>query len=285
MKKSHFAPTILLLHLCVFINGQNAVVQDKKTDPAIKATDYFGNPYTALNAHSHNDYENTIPFRLAYDHHFGSIEADIWAVNGNLFVSHNKQDIKPERTLDALYLEPIVKLFRANGGQAWNNSKSTFQLLIDLKTDVEPTLSMLVEKLKHYPDVFDPGVNKNAVRIVITGNRPDPSGFINYPDFIYFDGILNQKYDEDQLKRVALFSENLRNIIKWDGEGEMSEDERIRLQNVIDSVHSLEKKIRFWNAPDNINSWDTFIKMRIDFINTDNIVKLAEFLNNQDKIS
>jgi len=239
---------------------------------------YFTPTYSTLNAHSHNDYENTIPFRLAYDNRFGSIEADIWAVNGDLFVSHNKQDIKPERTLDALYLEPIVKLFRANGGQAWNNSKSTFELLIDLKTDVEPTLSMLVEKLKLYPDVFDPVVNKNAVRIVITGNRPEPSGFSKYPDFIYFDGVLNLKYDDSQLKRVALFSENLRNIIKWNGEGEIGKDEKIRLQAVIDSVHALDKKIRFWNAPDNINSWNTFMKMKIDYINTDHIVKLAEFL-------
>lgn len=279
MKKSFSVSTILLFHLCILINGQDLDVQDKKAVAGIRESDYFGNPYTTLNAHSHNDYENTIPFRLAYDHHFGSIEADIWAVNGNLFVSHNKQDITPERTLDALYIEPVVKLFRANGGRAWNDNNSTFELLIDLKTDVEPTLSMLIEKLKKHPDVFDPGINGNAVRIVITGNRPDPSGFSQYPDFIYFDGLLSRKYDEKQLKRVALFSENLKNIIKWNGDGEIGKDERIRLQHVIDSVHSLDKKIRFWNAPDDVNSWKTFIKMRVDFINTDHIVKLAEFLN------
>jgi alkaline phosphatase len=55
--------------------------------------------YTTLNAHSHNDYANDIPFWLAYINHFGSIEADIWAVNGDLFVSHNMNDIKHERTL------------------------------------------------------------------------------------------------------------------------------------------------------------------------------------------
>jgi alkaline phosphatase len=283
MKKTLSAATVLIFQLCIAVQGQNVTVAEKKADLGKIATDYFGNPYSTLNAHSHNDYENTIPFRLAYDRHFGSIEADIWAVNGDLFVSHNKQDITPERTLDALYLEPIVKLFRANGGQAWNDSKSTFELLIDLKTSVEPTLSMLAEKLEKYPDVFDPAINENAVRIVITGNRPDPSGFSKYPDFIYFDGLLNQKYDDKQLKRVALFSENLKNIIKWNGEGEISQDERTRLQGVIDSVHSLDRKIRFWNAPDDVNPWNTFIKMKIDYINTDHIIKLSEFLNNPAK--
>jgi alkaline phosphatase len=279
MKRLLFTLTFLLFHLFNNVQGQNVTVQDKRTDLNIRASDYYGNPYSTLNAHSHNDYENTIPFRLAYDNHFGSIEADIWAVDGDLFVAHNRSDIKSDRSLARLYIEPAVKLFRENGGRAWSGKEGTFQLLIDLKTDVEPTLSMLVEKLKKYPDVFDPSINKNAIRIVITGNRPDPSGFSKYPDFIYFDGVLDLRYDDSQLKRVALFSENLRNIIKWNGEGEMDKEEKIRLQDVIDSVQSLGKKIRFWNAPDNINSWNTFIIMRIDYINTDHIVELAEFLN------
>ena len=238
--------------------------------------------YTTLNAHSHNDYANEVPFRLAYDNHFGSIEADIWAVNGDLFVAHNKADIKPERSLDILYIQPIVKIIKENKGKPWKDNSSTFQLLIDLKTTVEPTLTLLVEKLKQYPDVFDPEVNKHAIRIVITGNRPEPSEFDKYPDYILFDGILNQKYNIQQLSRVALYSENLRKFTLWNGEGEIIEKDKIRLQNVIDSVHSLNKKIRFWNAPDNVNAWNTFINMKVDYINTDQIIKFSEYLNNRE---
>lgn len=237
--------------------------------------------YSTLNAHSHNDYANDVPFMLAYNNHFGSIEADIWAVKGDLYVAHNLSDIKSERTLDALYLQPIVKLFTANKGKAWSDHSSTFQLLIDLKTTTEPTLSLLVEKLKKYPEVFDPEINENAVRIIITGNRPEPSEFNKYPDFIFFDGILNMKYDRQQLKRVTLYSENISKFTKWRGEGEIIEKEKIHLQNIIDSVHMSDKKIRFWNAPDNINAWKTFIEMRCDYINTDHIIELSEFLKNQ----
>jgi alkaline phosphatase len=237
--------------------------------------------YTTLNAHSHNDYANDIPFWLAYINHFGSIEADIWAVNGDLFVSHNINDIMPERTLDALYIQPVVKLVRHNKGKAWNDHPSTFQIMIDLKTTVEPALSLLIEKLKKYPDVFDPRVNENAVRIVITGNRPDPEQFSDYPDFIFFDGNVNRKYNELQLKRIALYGENLKQFTTWNGEGNIIETERIRLQSVIDSVHSLHKKIRFWNAPDNINAWEIFMKLKTDYINTDHIYELSDYLNNR----
>jgi alkaline phosphatase len=234
--------------------------------------------YSSLNAHSHNDYENDTPFVLAYDNHFGSIEADIWAINGELFVSHNEKDILPSRTLDSLYIRPIVRIYRQNGGRAWVNYPGTFQLLIDLKTPVEPTLSLLIQKLIQYPDVFNPEINKNAVRIVITGNRPDPGKFMNYPVFVFFDGNVALKYNKKQLKRIALYSENFKNFSSWNGEGNIIEKEKVRLEAVIDSVHSVKKKIRFWNAPDGINSWDTFMKMKIDYINTDHIRELADHL-------
>ncbi len=150
--------------------------------------------YSTLNAHSHNDYENDPPFMLAYNNHFGSIEADIWAVNGELFVSHNEKDIIPSRTLDSLYIKPIVRIFRHNGGKAWKDNQGTFQLMIDLKTPVDPTLSLLIQKLANYPDVFNPRINKNAVRIVITGNRPEPAKFLNYPAFVFFDGNVELRY-------------------------------------------------------------------------------------------
>jgi L-ascorbate metabolism protein UlaG (beta-lactamase superfamily) len=239
--------------------------------------------YTTLNAHSHNDYVNPVPFKLAYENHFGSIETDIWAVNNELFVAHSRAEIKQENTLDSLYIQPVVRIFRQNNGKAWIDFSSAFQLLVDLKTLTEPTLSLLVQKLKNYPDVFDTSVNKNAIRVVITGNRPVASDFSKYPEFISYDGILGQGYNEQQLKKVALYSENIKIFTQWNGEGEMAPKDKIRLQHVIDSVHTLNKRIRFWNAPDDVNAWETFMSMGVDFINTDHIVKFAEFINQKRK--
>lgn len=236
--------------------------------------------YTTLNVHSHNDYEQKIPFFLAYNAHFGSIEADIWAVNGTLYVAHDSADITPSRTLEALYLQPIAKYFRQNGGKAWNDSPATFQLLIDLKTQTEPTLSLLVTLLKKYPDVFNASMNKNSIPVVITGNRPGPAEFNKYPANITFDGKLNLKYDAAQLKRVALFSEDLEIFTRWKGTAAIPEKEEKRLKQVIDSVHGLNKKIRFWDAPDRAYAWRTLMKLKVDYLNTDHIQDLATYIEN-----
>ena len=237
--------------------------------------------YTTLNAHSHNDYEQKIPFYLAYASHFGSVEADIWAVGEELLVAHSKAEITSERTLDSLYIKPIVNFFRKNGGKAWADHGSTFQLMIDLKTAFEPTLSLLVEKLKKYPDVFDPAVNENAIRIVITGNRPAPSDFAKYPLFIFFDGNITLQYNELQLKRIALYSENLADFVTWKGKAPLQVKEEKRLTQIIDSVHGLQKKIRFWNAPDDAFAWKTLMNLKVDYINTDHIKELSTYLQNK----
>lgn len=236
--------------------------------------------YTTFNAHSHNDYEQKTPFYLAYNAQFGSIEADIWAVDGELFVAHNKTEIAAVNTMDHLYIKPIVALFKKHGGRVSADPSYTFQLLIDLKTKVEPTLTLLTDKLKKYPDVFDPAVNKNAVRITITGNRPDPSGFKAYPEFIYFDGNIKKNYDADQLKRVGIYSENLAFFTSWKGMGAIPAQEEIRLKQIIDSVHGINKRIRFWNAPDSPEAWKMLMKLKVDLINTDHIPELSAFLKN-----
>ena len=74
--------------------------------------------YSPAQAHAHNDYEHTIPFWQAYDQQFGSIEADIYARNGQLYVAHDSADISDSRTLNALYIQPIVGKVRANKGKA-----------------------------------------------------------------------------------------------------------------------------------------------------------------------
>ncbi len=235
--------------------------------------------YSTLNAHSHNDYEQKVPFEWAYNAHFGSIEADIWEVNGELFVAHNRDQIISERTLDALYIQPIVARFKANKGKAWSDREGTLQLLIDLKTPFNPTLDLLAKKLEKYPEVFDPAVNPNAVHVVVSGNMPEPSQYSNYPAIISFDGRPNQKFSPEQLKRVAIISDNLANHIAWRGKEPISDAEKNKLKALISSIHELKKPVRFWNSPDTPEAWQVMKSLQVDFINTDHIQELADFLN------
>src|SRR5213596_3180460 len=87
-------------------------------------------PIPLIHAHAHNDYEHKRPLLDALDHGFCSVEADIWLINGKLFVAHDFRDVKTNRTLESLYLEPLRERVRKNGGRIYPDGPE-FTLLID----------------------------------------------------------------------------------------------------------------------------------------------------------
>ncbi|GAB3986117.1 hypothetical protein GCM10028807_02840 [Spirosoma daeguense] len=232
--------------------------------------------YSTAQAHSHNDYEQTIPFWQAYDQQFGSIEADIYARDGKLYVAHDSVSITSERTLEALYIKPMVDKVRANKGKIYAGAKHELQWLIDLKSPARLALPLLVQALNAYPDVFG---EKAPVNVVISGNVPSPDQFATYPIWIQFDGRPDVTYTPDQLAHVGLISQDFARYTRWNGKGLIVKKERSKIQDVIRQVHQQGKKIRFWATPDNINTWKTLMNLGADFINTDQIAPLGEFLS------
>ena len=86
--------------------------------------------------HSHNDYEQRVPFYQAYAQQVASIEADIYTTGkaNELKVAHDLKDVANAPTIDEAYITPLVNLFKQNGGRPWKNSDKTLILLVDLKT-------------------------------------------------------------------------------------------------------------------------------------------------------
>jgi alkaline phosphatase len=231
--------------------------------------------YTSVNTHSHNDYEQEQPFTLAYQHGFGSIEADIWLKDGNIFVAHDAKDIRSSRTLAALYLQPIDSILKVNKSIYPHAQK--LQLLIDIKTEALSSLSALIEVLKQYPSIIE---NKRII-IAVSGNRPDPKKYAEYPSFIYFDGRPTEVYSREALKKVALISEAFYKFSLWKGEGSMREEEKKKMMEVVEASHQMKKPFRFWATPDTKDAWKMLMDIQTDFINTDKIEALSNYITQQ----
>jgi alkaline phosphatase len=229
--------------------------------------------YTTANAHSHNDYEKPLPFRAAYNEGFGSIEADLHLINDTLWVAHDsaKPGISP--SFDALYLQPLNKEVSLHEGYPYADHTKKLQLLIDLKTD-GITLDKVVAALRKYPAL----ANNPHIRFVISGSRPDPATWSQYPAFIWFDGNLGKTYPAPALERIALLSADFHKLTAWNGKGRLVAKELDTLQQLITAAHALGKPVRFWATPDNINAWYQLMKMKVDYLNTDRIEEMGAFL-------
>src|SRR5215831_16318669 len=99
-------------------------------------------PIPLTHVHAHNDYEHARPLLDALDHGFCSVEADIWLVPEGLLIGHDRKDLRPGRTLQALYLDPLRERIQANGGRVYRGG-SEFYLLMDVKTHADETYAAL----------------------------------------------------------------------------------------------------------------------------------------------
>lgn len=231
------------------------------------------------NAHSHNDYLQSQPFYTAHGNGFASMEIDVFQVGNQLCVAHEEEDIDPKRTIESLYIEPLLRQIKLNGNNKAYKDGGSLQLMIDLKTSGAPALKLLEAKLKPLRQYFDLQKNPDAVKLVITGDAPAPENFKDYDDIFFFDGKRSTDYSAEQLKRVAFFSANFRDFSKWNGLGRMISPDSLKAKNFVDSVHQVGKPVRFWGNPDTKTCWQAFIKIGVDYLNTDSPSEMAKFLN------
>ncbi|TDQ07111.1 alkaline phosphatase [Pedobacter metabolipauper] len=239
---------------------------------------------TENSGHSHNDYNQNFPFFMAYYAGMGSVEADVFIKNGKLLVAHNEEDTDPDKTLESLYLLPIAKLFKQNQGHIYTDTSKKMQLVIDIKANHKDVLAVLINELKPNLAVFNPKLNKNAVRIVISGDVPPAVNFKDFPDYIYFDGRPDKIYTPEQLGRIAMISDDISSYVVWNGKGTPTPPDRKALVEVIGKAHSLNKPFRFWATKDNPNTWKELEHLGADWIGTDHPQKLNEFYSTRDRL-
>jgi len=269
MKLLSFLTLLIVFFVCLDFH-----VQAQSSPNAYHPKHHFSD-WSVANAHSHNDYQQNLPFTAAYAAQFGSMEADIFFVRDSIFVGHEEEDILRHLMLTALYLDSLKYYIKKNGGFPYKDKSRQLQLLVDLKTEGIPTLAALIKLLKSYPELTD----CKALSIVITGNKPPVDTWSTYPSFIYFDGNYNETYPRQLLPKIGMISGDLEDVIKWDGNGTINAADSAILAETIHRAHGMGKKIRFWDSPDFPNAWTQLIKAGVDWINTDHIPELASFLS------
>lgn len=246
-----------------------------------------GTQITSLSrAHAHNDYEHDRPLYDALDHGFNSVEADIFLVDDDLYVAHNRRDITPERTLRRLYLDPLRERVKHNGGRVHPNGPQ-FTLLIDIKTGAIGTYKALDRILAEYREIFTSfgpdGRSDKAVLAIISGNRPREFMKSQKLRYAGCDGRLTDLQSEYSADLIPMISDNWRNHFKWNGTGKISAEERERLREIVQKAHEKGRLVRFWSTPDNLSParealWSELFSAGVDLINTDDLKGLRQFL-------
>jgi hypothetical protein len=234
------------------------------------------------NVHAHNDYEHPHPLFDAMDQGICSFEADIHLVDGKLLVAHSRAAVKPDRTLESLYLDPMKMRIAENGGRLYRNGPGVW-LLIDFKGNPREIYPVLRRVLEQYGDMFtiwrDGKKTPGAVTAVLTGNHPDESVLAaEKVRYAGIDGILEALDRNPPAELVPWMSSQWGLSFKWKGTGEFPEAERQKLRGLVAKAHSQGRLIRFWGGPDNAAAWKELQDAKVDLINTDDLKGVRAFL-------
>ena len=235
------------------------------------------------NAHAHNDYRHKRPLLDALENGFTSIEVDIHLVDGELYVAHDKPASKnPNKTLRAMYLDPLVDIVSKNNGKVYPGYEGDFYLMIDFKTNGSATYSVLKEQLETCKEILTSyngdKVTKRAVTIFISGSRPFDEVLKENNKLVAVDGRPTDLGKGYSAAFMPVVSDSYKNHFGWKGNGEMTDEEKDHLEEMVYLVHQEGKKLRLWASPENLEVWKVLKAAGVDFINTDKLEELKAFL-------
>ncbi len=278
------AHTLTSFNRLVFLALAGAVL------PQALLADATANPVVPLlRAHAHNDYEHTRPLFEALEQGFCSVEADIYLVDGQLLVAHDRKGLKPGRTLQALYLNPLRDRIRANGGHVYPGlsayQKNEFTLLVDIKADGPAVYAKLREVLAGYADVltrFTPtSTMPGAITVILTGERPAEIVAAEPQRLCAVDGHFSDLEANTSVNLVPLVSESWAPTFSRFKDGVLSETDRAKLRELVAKAHAQGRRIRFWGVQDKLFVWRELYADDVDLLNTDDLVGLSQYLHSQ----
>ena len=233
------------------------------------------------NAFSHNDYRRKRPLLDALNNGFRYVEADIYLRKGELIVAHILPCLKPKRTLEALYLKPLLEYVQQDTASKDLN-KWPLTLLIDIKSDADKTYQALLPLLEKYKSILSGYENGQTtlrnVTIVLSGHKPQELIKNTATGYVFMDDNLKNISPYTSTDLFPIASCKYSRLLKWKGKGVIPASEIQRLAYYVEEAHRNGSKVRLWAAPQNKAVWNELLKCNVDLINTDHLSSLRSFL-------
>ena len=242
-----------------------------------------------------------------------SVEADVWSLgkdNDILFVGHDRMSLTRLRTLDNLYIHPILGLLDARnpegavtgegGNRTWTgvfveDPKQTLNFYIDLKTEGHKTLEVVIRALeplrkRGYLTTYRNGsVQHGPVTIHMTGNTLFDDILALPERDVFFDAPLTEmdtgRYNHtNSLMATARFSRDVGNVFKfWNGHrGTMTGEMRETVRRHVKAAHERGVGVRYWDTPGwprrvREGVWGVLVAEGVDLLNVDDLRRAKEF--------
>ncbi|PWY96376.1 hypothetical protein BO94DRAFT_453622 [Aspergillus sclerotioniger CBS 115572] len=255
--------------------------------------------------HSHNDYWRDIPFYTGISKGCISTEADVWLYNDTLYVGHDESSLTESRTLESLYINPMLDVLKrqnptsrfvtspTNNGVFDTSTAQTLYFFIDVKTSGPETFAAVIKALEPLRErgYLTSLKNNNTlttgpITVIGTGNTPLAMvGPVADRDY-FFDaplGALSESRYQDIDQYISpIASTNFGAVVGMIEGGEVSGEQRDVLRKVINIAAQRGIGARFWGTPywpirvrDSV--WRTLVDEGVALLNADDLDAVTKY--------
>ncbi|KAJ5089125.1 hypothetical protein N7532_007809 [Penicillium argentinense] len=258
--------------------------------------------------HSHNDYWRDRPFYTGLSKGCTSTEADVWLYNGTLYVGHDESALTYERTLENLYINPILDVLDRQNPDSpfltaptkngvWDtDTAQTLYFFIDVKTSGHETFKAVIKALeplreKGYLTKLKGGktVETGPVTIIGTGDTPLDMILPVMDRDYFFDAPLadlsESKYSRIDYRVSPIASTDFVKAVgkvAIDTEPVLREEQLKSLRAQISVARERGIGARYWNTPNwpvrqrNL-VWRTLLQEGVGLLNADDLDAVTTF--------
>jgi hypothetical protein len=243
----------------------------------------FSTGVTPKPIHSHNDYDRDIPLFRALSVGCTGVEADIWLVNNDLQVAHTRRALRPARTLQSLYLNPIMNILNSQNTQNPNANASepfigvfnhspneSLILLLDFKEDANMLFPLVMTQLAPlreagYLTHWDGSkIVQGPLTIVASGEASKRLDLLSSSNgTVFADAPLidlaqpNSPYNySNSFYASAPIAPAIHGKIPFGG---MTAAQKATVQTLVEAAQDKGLKARFWATP----SWPVSLRDRV----------------------
>ncbi|KAG6820107.1 hypothetical protein H0H93_005254 [Arthromyces matolae] len=222
-----------------------------------------------------------VPLLQAISLGVASVEADVWAVDGQLLIGHEMAALTLDRTLDNLYIQPLLNIL------AQQNPVNKFTA-----NETQPkTLPLVLKALEplrsaNYLTTSSGGILRTAaVTVVGTGNTPLTGILALEPRDVFFDAPLNELTSSNVTWNASvapIASVDYESVVGWDGIQDISNAQRSTIVNLVQTAHGFGIKARLWDTPGwpiraRNNVWQELLNDGVDWLNADDLEAASSF--------
>jgi len=238
---------------------------------------------TLLPAYAHNDYRNRRPLHDALELGYRGVEADVFRVDTDLVLGHDRGALRGARTLAQVYLLPLRDRLHTCG-YVLTDSTPLF-LNIELKEADPVAFQYLLGQLREFEELFAvQSTGGPAVQVTLVGWWPPlpPAS----PDAVAWPDYLRVQLAIEQLDhipvidsaRVGFVSIDYEKFLRWRG---ASDSQSVAHQTIATAralARALRKPLRVHHVPADLSAYSWLLWQGVTLVGTTDLKRSRTIL-------